>query len=172
MDAAVLRVPPVPTRARVPPIQLSAQAEAGLTALDFGDIYSGVEVLVGRYVRGHVAAGRARSELQLHTKLVPDLDRLATFDAAAARAVVQRSCARLHTSYIDLLQFHCDARREPHQLQTSYKPVTNPLQTRYKPVTTGADAATRACCRRTLPPRRGQSAIVVTSVMTTPQGGT
>ena len=32
--------------------------EAGLTALDFGDIYSGVELLVGRYVRGHVAAGR------------------------------------------------------------------------------------------------------------------
>ena len=85
---------------------LTAHAAAGLTAFDFGDIYSGVEVIVGRFVRNHVAAGGCRSSLQLHTKLVPDLDRLGSYSAADVRAVVRRSASRLHSSYVDLVQFH------------------------------------------------------------------
>ncbi|CAE8636757.1 unnamed protein product [Polarella glacialis] len=85
---------------------LAAQAEAGLIASDFGDIYTGVEVIVGRFVERHVAAGKLRSDLLLHTKLVPDLDLLSTYDGAMTRRIVQRSCARLQTSYVDLVQFH------------------------------------------------------------------
>ena len=73
---------------------LAAHAAAGLRAFDFGDIYSGVEVTVGRFVRDAVAAGGGRSELLLHTKLVPDLDRLGDYGAEDVRAVVRRSCAR------------------------------------------------------------------------------
>ena len=53
---------------------LRAHAAVGLVALDFGDIYSGVELIVGRFVAEHVAAGGRRADLRLHTKLVPDLD--------------------------------------------------------------------------------------------------
>ena len=86
---------------------LTAHAAAGLVAFDFGDIYSGVELIVGRFVRDHIAHGGRRSELALHTKLVPDLDRLATYSPADVGAVVRRSCARLQSSYVDLVQFHC-----------------------------------------------------------------
>lgn len=85
---------------------LAAHVSKGLTSFDFGDIYTGVELVVGRFVRDHIAAGGRRKDLLLHTKLVPDLDRLATYSAADVRAVVERSCARLATSYVDLVQFH------------------------------------------------------------------
>lgn len=61
-------------------------------------------MIVGRFVRDHVAAGGRRTDLRLHTKLVPDLERLATYSAADVRAVVLRSCARLCTSYVDLVR--------------------------------------------------------------------
>lgn len=85
---------------------LAAHAERGLVAFDFGDIYTGVEIIVGRFVRDYVARGGSRSSLRLHTKLVPDLDALATYSEAQIRAIVTRSCARLQSSYVDLVQFH------------------------------------------------------------------
>eukprot|EP00966_Prymnesium_polylepis_P096592 2237805-Prymnesium_polylepis.1 len=85
---------------------LKAAADAGLRACDFGDIYTGVEVLVGRFVASRLDGAHGRAPLLLHTKLVPDLERLATFDGGAAREVVLRSCARLQTGYVDLLQLH------------------------------------------------------------------
>ena len=85
---------------------LAAHAAAGLVAFDFGDIYTGVEVIVGRFVGDHVARGRRRASLLLHTKLVPDLDLLGTYGMAETRRVLERSCGRLQTSYLDLVQFH------------------------------------------------------------------
>ena len=85
---------------------LTAHAAKGLVAFDFGDIYSGVEVIVGRFVCEYVASGGNRSSLKLHTKLVPDLDKLEVYSADDVRAVVERSCSRLQTSYVDLVQFH------------------------------------------------------------------
>ena len=66
---------------------LAAHAAAGLVAFDFGDIYTGVEVIVGRFVGDHVARGRRRASLLLHTKLVPDLDLLGTYGMAETRRV-------------------------------------------------------------------------------------
>lgn len=88
---------------------LAAHAAAGLVAFDFGDIYTGVEVIIGRFVAEHVRRGGRRASLRLHTKLVPDLDALPTYSADEVRRVVERSCGRLQTSYVDLVQFHCAA---------------------------------------------------------------
>lgn len=82
---------------------LAAHGAAGLVAFDLGDIYTGVEVIVGRFVGEHVARGRRRASLLLHTKLVPDLDQLGTYGMAETRRVVERSCGRLQTSYLDLV---------------------------------------------------------------------
>ena len=110
---------------------LSRFASAGLAAVDFGDIYSGVEVLVGRHVRAATAAearactdgGGGRSALRLHTKLVPDLERLDVFSAEDAREVrallrlllLVRMCTSRLARRVQVVRFarHCgDARRE------------------------------------------------------------
>lgn len=119
-------------RSATPAADLATAAARGMGAVDFGDIYTGVhlgddisemipwgwgvahfggmytgvERLVGGFVRDHVGYGRRRASLRLHTKLVPDLRDLASFGAAEVRAVVLRSCGRLRTDFVDLVQFH------------------------------------------------------------------
>jgi aryl-alcohol dehydrogenase-like predicted oxidoreductase len=81
---------------------LEAYADAGFTAFDGADIYTGVEELLGDFVAAHGLARRVR----IHTKMVPDLADLPTFDAAAVGRAVDRSLARLRSEAIDLVQFH------------------------------------------------------------------
>lgn len=81
---------------------MAAFVAAGLTSFDCADIYTGVEALIGDFVR---ARGDA-SDLQIHTKYVPDLaalDSLTPHDVARA---VDRSRARLGVEVVDLVQFH------------------------------------------------------------------
>ena len=81
---------------------MAAFVAAGLTSFDCADIYTGVEALIGDFVR---ARGDA-SDLQIHTKYVPDLaalDSLTRHDVARA---VDRSRARLGVEVVDLVQFH------------------------------------------------------------------
>ena len=59
---------------------LEGAFDAGLTTFDCADIYTGVEALIGAF-RNRLAARRgaeAARALKVHTKLVPDLDRLPT----------------------------------------------------------------------------------------------
>ena len=82
--------------------------EAGVTTLDFGDIYTGVEELVGRalqVLRGKYG-DQARQMLQLHTKYVPNNDHLENLDTNDARNILTRSCERLGVEQVDLVQFH------------------------------------------------------------------
>ena len=82
--------------------------ESGISTLDFGDIYVGVEELIGR------ALGRlkehhgedVRKMVQLHTKYVPNEKSLSNFDVHDVRAIVNRSLARLGVEQVDLVQFH------------------------------------------------------------------
>ncbi len=75
---------------------------AGLTGFDCADIYTGVEALIGDFVR---ARGSAEG-LQIHTKYVPDLAALGTLTAADVAAAVARSRTRLGVDVLDLVQFH------------------------------------------------------------------
>lgn len=77
--------------------------EAGFTAFDCADIYTGVEELIGRFRSLHPELAR---RVRIHTKFVPDLDRLAETDAAAVEAIIDRSLHRLGQERLDLVQFH------------------------------------------------------------------
>jgi len=77
--------------------------EAGFTAFDCADIYTGVEEMIGGFRREFPELGR---RIRVHTKYVPDLDCLATTDAAAVEAIIDRSLTRLGQERLDLVQFH------------------------------------------------------------------
>lgn len=85
-----------------------AFADAGITTFDCADIYTGVEDMIGafrvEYDRRFGAEALAR--IKVHTKLVPDLARLATVDKAYIRSIVDTSLARLRMERLDLVQFH------------------------------------------------------------------
>lgn len=85
-----------------------AFAEAGITTFDCADIYTGVEELIGgfRAEYGNRFGAEALARVKVHTKLVPDLARLATVDRAYVRGIVETSLKRLQTERLDLVQFH------------------------------------------------------------------
>jgi aryl-alcohol dehydrogenase-like predicted oxidoreductase len=80
---------------------MSAFAEAGITTFDCADIYTGVEELIGGFLRQW--RGPA---VQVHTKYVPDLDTLGRLSRADVARVIDRSLSRLGIERIDLVQFH------------------------------------------------------------------
>jgi aryl-alcohol dehydrogenase-like predicted oxidoreductase len=81
---------------------MRAYVAAGLTSFDCADIYTGVEALIGEFVRARGGAG----DLRLHTKYVPDLSALGSLSAADVAAAVARSRSRLGVDVLDLVQFH------------------------------------------------------------------
>jgi len=81
--------------------------DAGVTTFDCADIYTGVEALIGRWLRRRRgSAGAAAACVQVHTKYVPDLDRLPTHARADVVRGVDRSLARLGVERLDLVQLH------------------------------------------------------------------
>ncbi|MCU0619658.1 MAG: aldo/keto reductase [Gemmatimonadaceae bacterium] len=84
---------------------MRAFADAGITAFDCADIYTGVEARIGAFLRDWTATpGAAR--IRVHTKCVPDLAALPTLRDADIDAIVHRSRARLGVERLDLVQFH------------------------------------------------------------------
>ena len=86
---------------------LATIARSGWTTFDCADIYTGVEELFGRFRAAHAGALRGDgTELQFHTKCVPDADRLGSLRKSDVEATVDRSLARLGVERLDLVQFH------------------------------------------------------------------
>lgn len=84
-----------------------AFAEAGITAFDCADIYTGVEALIGRFLRewrSHHGAQAPR--IRIHTKCVPDLELLPRLSRADLERTIDRSLRRLGVERLDLVQFH------------------------------------------------------------------
>jgi aryl-alcohol dehydrogenase-like predicted oxidoreductase len=79
--------------------------DAGITTFDCADIYTGVEALIGEWLKRRHAQSAA-IPVQVHTKYVPDLDRLATHSRADVVRGVDRSLARLGVARLDLVQLH------------------------------------------------------------------
>ena len=77
--------------------------EAGITTFDCADIYTGVEELIGQWRRTRPVAAAA---VQVHTKYVPDLDRLLTHSSADVVRGIDRSLQRLGVDALDLVQLH------------------------------------------------------------------
>jgi aryl-alcohol dehydrogenase-like predicted oxidoreductase len=89
---------------------------AGITTFDCADIYTGVEEMIGAFRRAQGA--EALAGLRVHTKFVPDLDRLADIDRAYVRRVIDRSLQRLGVERLDLVQFHWWDYAVPRYLET------------------------------------------------------
>ena len=54
---------------------------------------------------GNRHGAEALAQIKVHTKLVPDLARLASVDRAYVRGIVETSLKRLQTERLDLVQF-------------------------------------------------------------------
>ena len=86
---------------------MEAFIDAGITTFDCADIYKGVEEMIGSFIadlrnrRGAEVADR----VVVHTKLVPDLTRLADIRPDEIEAIVDRSLMRLKIDRIPLVQF-------------------------------------------------------------------
>ena len=85
---------------------MHAFAEAGITAFDCADIYTGVEALIGRFLREWRARHGAGAAVRVHTKCVPDLDLLPRLTRADLERTIDRSLRRLGVERLDLVQFH------------------------------------------------------------------
>lgn len=87
---------------------MAAFYDAGITTFDCADIYTGVEEMIGRF-RQHYTRTRgaaALDQMKVHTKFVPNLERLGTLRRADVEAAIDTSLARLKTDRLDLVQFH------------------------------------------------------------------
>jgi aryl-alcohol dehydrogenase-like predicted oxidoreductase len=85
-----------------------AYVKAGITTFDCADIYTGVEELIGEFLRRYRDAMRLGDlpQVQVHTKYVPDLDTLAALTRKDVEMVIDRSLRRLGVERLDLVQFH------------------------------------------------------------------
>lgn len=82
-------------------------AERGFTTFDCGDIYTGVEEFLGKFVRElKHGSGLSPDQIQIHTKYVPDLDLLSQVDFAYTEKIIDRSLKRLNREILDMVQFH------------------------------------------------------------------
>ncbi len=87
---------------------MEAFVSAGVDTFDCADIYTGVESLIGDFLRSRkvTPADIALPRVRVHTKFVPDLDALATLTPANIAAIIDRSRERLGVAALDLVQFH------------------------------------------------------------------
>jgi aryl-alcohol dehydrogenase-like predicted oxidoreductase len=85
-----------------------AFADAGITTFDCADIYTGVEELIGAFRQeyGQARGADALAAIKVHTKFVPDLDRLATISKSDVTRGIDTSLLRLGAERLDLVQFH------------------------------------------------------------------
>ena len=82
---------------------LEAYYEADFRTFDCADIYTGVEALMGSFIRAH---GLTSNDIKVHTKYVPDMALLTSLTKEQIEATIDRSQARLGLETLDLVQFH------------------------------------------------------------------
>jgi aryl-alcohol dehydrogenase-like predicted oxidoreductase len=82
--------------------------DSGITAFDCADIYTGVEQLIGEFLREfrRRRGPSAAQKIQVHTKFVPDLEALSKLSRAQVEKTIDRSLQRLGAEALDLVQFH------------------------------------------------------------------
>lgn len=86
---------------------MEAFLDSGITTFDCADIYVGVEEMIGEFIADlrRRRGGSVAAQVCVHTKLVPDLGRLADLRPDELIAIIDRSLARLQVERLDLVQF-------------------------------------------------------------------
>ena len=84
-----------------------AFVEVGITTFDCADIYTGVETLIGQFLKKHKSAFKNGTlpNVQVHTKYVPDYNALASLRKEDTERIIDRSLKRLGVERLDLVQF-------------------------------------------------------------------
>lgn len=90
-----------------------AFVEAGITTFDCADIYTGVEELIGRFIKEY-------KDIQIHTKYVPDLKKLPSLTKEYTEKIIDRSLMRLGVERLDMVQFHWWDYSVPKYIETAY----------------------------------------------------
>ena len=87
---------------------LAAFADAGITTFDCADIYTGVEDIIGQFRKTYLdeRGQEALDRVRVHTKFVPDLEKLGRMTRRSVETAIDISLKRLRTERIDLVQFH------------------------------------------------------------------
>ena len=87
---------------------MRAFVEMGITTFDCADIYTGVEHLIGQFLSKHKAAFASGNlpAVQIHTKYVPDYNKLTSLKKEDTENIIDRSLLRLGIDRLDLVQFH------------------------------------------------------------------
>jgi aryl-alcohol dehydrogenase-like predicted oxidoreductase len=78
--------------------------ENGVTTFDCADIYTGVEELIGKFLKQHRISSNY-IPVQVLTKFVPDYDSLFTLSKTYVEKVIDRSLQRLGVEQLDMVQF-------------------------------------------------------------------
>jgi aryl-alcohol dehydrogenase-like predicted oxidoreductase len=96
--------------------------EAGITTFDCADIYTGVEELIGKFLKKYKTAFQSGDlpAVQVHTKYVPDYDALRTLTRADTEKIIDRSLKRLQVERLDMVQFAWWDYTIPGYLDTAY----------------------------------------------------
>ncbi len=86
---------------------MEAFVDAGITTFDCADIYKGVEEMIGTFIADlrNRRGSEVADKVVVHTKLVPDLSRLADLRPDEVEAIVDRSLKRLQVERLPLVQF-------------------------------------------------------------------
>ena len=82
-----------------------AFAEAGITTFDCADIYTGVEELIGKFLKAWRLKHGSLGGIRILTKFVPDYDILETIDKNYVERIIDRSLRRLGQERLDMVQF-------------------------------------------------------------------
>ncbi|MCR9136042.1 MAG: aldo/keto reductase [Alphaproteobacteria bacterium] len=118
--------------------------DAGINTFDCADIYVGVEEMIGAFIRNirRNRGSEAADKINVHTKLVPDYDRLDTMTPTHIEAIVDRSLRRLDLDCLPLVQFFWwDLDRgRPHEVLTCLKDVQAKGKIRHLGVTNWSEA--------------------------------
>ena len=82
-----------------------AFADAGITTFDCADIYTGVEELIGTFLKERKKRFCSHHDIQVLTKCVPDYDALSTISKKYVEKIIDRSLHRLGVERLDMVQF-------------------------------------------------------------------
>lgn len=95
--------------------------KAGITTFDCADIYTGVEALIGKFIKKNRDEFRSGElpPIQVHTKYVPDYSALATLTKEETTNIIDRSLKRLGVEQLDLVQFAWWDYQFPKYLETA-----------------------------------------------------
>ncbi|MDO4197646.1 MAG: aldo/keto reductase [Erysipelotrichaceae bacterium] len=81
--------------------------DEGYTTFDCADIYTGVEEILGQFVKELKDSGHyCHEDIQIHTKFVPDKAVLPVINMEYVERIVDRSLLRMNREALDLVQFH------------------------------------------------------------------